>query len=133
MKLFGRNKITSIICTAFIAVQAITFASCNSVFYDDLEPCDEGLRLRFVYDYNMEFANAFPSQVDCLTLLVYDKDGKYLATQTVTDPELLSDEDWRMTLDLTPGTYQLMAYGGMACSETSFAFDPLPAIRSGRM
>lgn len=126
MKLFGRNKITSIICTAFIAVQAITFASCNSVFYDDLEPCDEGLRLRFVYDYNMEFANAFPSQVDCLTLLVYDKDGKYLATQTVTDPELLSDEDWRMTLDLTPGTYQLMAYGGMACSETSFAFDPLP-------
>ena len=28
-------------------------ASCDAIIYDDLDPCDEGLRLRFVYDYNM--------------------------------------------------------------------------------
>ena len=39
-------------------------SSCGSVF-DDLDPCPRGISLRFVYDYNMEKANAFPSQVDC--------------------------------------------------------------------
>ena len=47
--------------------------------YNDLEPCSQGVRLRFVYDYNMEYANAFHSQVDCLALLVYDEQGNYLS------------------------------------------------------
>lgn len=129
MKLFGRN-IISTISAALAAALMIVFASCQGLVYDDLDPCDEGLRLRFVYDYNMEFANAFPSQVDCLTLLVYDKDGKYKETRTVTDLAQLSDENWRMTLDLPAGTYNLLAYGGMACRDASFEFrqEPSPAV-----
>lgn len=126
MKLLGRNILKSILCTAIIAVQAIGFASCDNVIYDDLEPCDVGLRLRFVYEYNMEFANAFPSQVHCLTLVVYDKDGNYIQTRTETAEELLSDENWRMNVDLPAGSYHLIAYGGMACSDASFSFDPAP-------
>ena len=123
MKLFGRNIISSVICKALVALQMITLAACDSFIYNDLALCDEGLRLRFVYDYNMEFANAFPSQVDCLTLLVYDKDGNYIETRTETAAEMLSDENWRMTLDLPAGTYRLLAYGGMACADASFAFE----------
>lgn len=126
MKLFGRNIISSVICKALVALQMITLAACDSFIYNDLALCDEGLRLRFVYDYNMEFANAFPSQVDCLTLLVYDKDGNYIETRTETAAEMLSDENWRMTLDLPAGTYRLLAYGGMACADASFAFDTAP-------
>ena len=63
MKLFGRNIISSVICKALVALQMITLAACDSFIYNDLALCDEGLRLRFVYDYNMEFANAFPWQV----------------------------------------------------------------------
>ncbi|MDE6823704.1 MAG: FimB/Mfa2 family fimbrial subunit [Duncaniella sp.] len=126
MKLFGRNIISSIIWAALAAVQMVSFASCDSLIYDDLDPCDEGLRLRFVYDYNMEFANAFPSQVDCLTLLVYDKDGNYIETRTVTDRVLLSDEDWRMDVTLPAGTYRLLAYGGLQCEQASFAFMTQP-------
>ena len=127
MKLFGRNIISSIIWAAVAAVQMVSFTSCDSIIYDDLDPCDEGLRLRFVYDYNMEFSNAFPSQVDCLTLLVYDKDGNYLETRTETAPQKLSDENWRMTIDLPAGTYRLLAYGGLQCSEASFAFTSQPS------
>lgn len=99
--------------------------SCN-VIYEDLEPCPEGLRLRFVYEYNMLFANAFPSQVHCLTLLIYDENGNYITTVTETDRNVLSNEDWRMTLDLPAGKYTLIAYGGMACENASFEFDPTP-------
>ncbi|MDE7026738.1 MAG: FimB/Mfa2 family fimbrial subunit [Duncaniella freteri] len=127
MKLFGRNIIKSIICTAIAAVQGIAFTACDSIIYNDLEPCPEGLRLRFVYDYNMEFANAFYSQVDCLTLHVYDKDGNYVATRTETARDLLSDENWRMTLDLPAGEYNLIAYGGMACTQSSFAYSTVPS------
>lgn len=127
MKLFGRNIFKSILCTALVAVQAIVFAACSSMVYDDLEPCDEGLRLRFVYDYNLEYANGFPSQVKCLTLLVYDSNGKYIRTITETAEELLSDEDWRMTVDLPAGSYKLFAYGGLACDNASFVFDAEPS------
>ena len=88
MKLFGRNIIKSIICTAIAAVQGIAFTACDSIIYNDLDPCPEGLRLRFVYDYNMEFANAFPNQVDCLTLFIYDEEGNYVDRHIVTGTEL---------------------------------------------
>lgn len=100
-------------------------ASCDRL-HEDLPPCPQGVRLRFVYDYNMEFANAFPSQVDCLTVLFYDNEGNYVATRTNTSDSDLSDEDWRMTVDLEPGAYNIIAYGGMECAESSFSFTDAP-------
>ena len=111
----------------FAALGAAAMSSCSDAIYDDLDPCRIGVELRFVYDYNMEFANAFPSQVDCLTVLFYDSDGRYVATRTVDDRALLSDENWRMTVDLPAGTYSIVAYGGMHCDKTSFAFGVTPA------
>lgn len=102
-------------------------SSCGNLINDDLDPCEEGVRLRFIYDYNMEFANAFPSQVTCLTLLVYDGNGGYMERVDVTDPALLGDEDWRMDLKLAPGKYRLLAYGGMACEKSTFHFVTPPA------
>lgn len=113
--------------TALLAMMmpaAAILSSCDAL-YDDLDPCPQGVRLRFVYDYNMEYANAFPSQVDCLTLLVYDEEGKYIRTETA-GKELTSDEYWRMTVDLPAGNYHLLAYGGLDCREASFKFTSDP-------
>ncbi|MDE5868669.1 MAG: FimB/Mfa2 family fimbrial subunit, partial [Muribaculaceae bacterium] len=93
--------------------------------YEDLEPCEQGVQLRFVYDYNMEFANAFHNQVDCLTVLVYDDKGAHIDT-LYAEVEETSDEDWRMKLNLAPGKYHLIAYGGIHCEESSFHFDQIP-------
>lgn len=110
---------------ALVAMTTTILSSCGSVF-DDLDPCPQGARLRFVYDYNMEFANAFPSQVDCLTLLVYNAEGKYLTTITAEAPTI-SDEDWRLTLPLAPGSYRFEAWGGLECENASFRFNATPA------
>lgn len=124
--LFKKHLHNALIGTALAAVPMMALSSCD-VIYQDLEPCPQGVELRFVYDYNMEFANAFPSQVDCLTLLVYDADGRYITTRTVTDRSKLGDENWRMQLDLPAGDYTFVAYGGMACGDSSFSFasDPV--------
>ena len=39
----------------------IVFSSCERI-YEDLDPCPHGVSLRFIYDYNMEYANAFPKK-----------------------------------------------------------------------
>lgn len=107
-----------------MAITMTTLSSCDAI-YDDLDPCPQGVRLRFVYDYNMEFANAFPSQVDCITLLVYDADGKYVTSFTETS-DVLKDENWRMEIPLKPGEYSIEAWGGVSCEKTSFQFNEEP-------
>lgn len=108
-----------------IALCCLTFISCDRL-HEDLEPCVSGARLRFIYEYNMEFANSFPKQVDCLTLLIFDGDGHYVQTRTASRPET-SDEDWRMLIDLPAGKYRMIAYGGLDCSDASFSFTSDPA------
>ena len=120
-----RNILHNIIGTALIAVPMMTLPACKA-FNEHLEECPEGARLRFIYEYNMEFANAFPSQVDCLTLLVYDENGNYLQTRTETS-DVLADENYRMTIDLPAGKYTFVAYGGMACDDSSFHFVQQPS------
>lgn len=120
-----KHKAKNFISVLLMSILALFTNSCDSL-HEDLQPCPQGLRLRFIYEYNMLFANAFMSQVHCLTLLVYDENGNYMDTVTVTDRELLADENWRMILDLPAGDYTLIAYGGMACPDASFVFDPTP-------
>lgn len=127
--LFNKHLTNALIGTALMAVSIPALSSCD-VIYQDLEPCPQGVELRFVYNYNMEFANAFSSQIDCLSLLIYDADGHYISTETVTDQALLGDEEWRMRLNLPVGRYTFIAYGGMACDNSSFSFASAPVYGS---
>lgn len=125
--LFLNRNIRSLLLSAVaLLAMAVATPSCGLI-NDDLDPCPQGVVLRFVYDYNMEFANAFPSQVDCLTVLVYDEQGNYVTQRTVSNRADLADENWRMTIDLPEGRYRLVAYGGMACDKSSFHFVESPA------
>ena len=103
------------------------FLSCESI-REDLPECP--MELRFVYDYNMEYANAFHNQVDCLSAYFYDSDGHLVSVETVTDRDLLSDEDWRMRPQLPAGSYHVVAYGGMDCEQSSFVHVNEPAVGS---
>ena len=97
------------------------FSSCELV-RDDLAECPSpSLELRFVYDYNMEFANAFHKQVDCLSAYFFDADGQLVAVEKVTDTALLADENYRMKPQLPEGDYHVVAYGGMECEHASFS------------
>lgn len=116
--------------TVFLAILTgiCSFTSCSGV-YEDLEECNRGVVMRFVFDYNLEFANSFYSQVDCLTLFVFDENGN-LVTRRVETSSVLQDEDWRMTLDLPAGRYHAVAYGGLECDKASFSFvRPAESVR----
>lgn len=106
-----------------VLIFALAATACEPIF-DNPEDCSGGLRLRFVYDYHMMYgANAFPEYVDCVTVYVFDKEGNYVAQQTETSDELRR-ENYRMTLNLEPGEYDIVAYGGIACAASKFNFTP---------
>ena len=129
MELFKPYGVKGLLRSVMAAAAAITapaiLTSCDAVIDDALPECREGLEVRFIYDYNMEWANAFPSQSHCLTLYVYDKEGRLVKTQSETG-EPLADEGYRMHVDLEPGEYTLMAYSGLDCADASFSFTSDP-------
>ena len=108
--------------------------SCEPIF--DEEPnCRLGVNLRFVYDYHMEpGANAFTSNVDCVNVFVFDRNGNYL-TQFSETSDILRNEDYRMEVPLDAGDYHLVVYGGTVCEDTAFDLTPdfaSATSRSGR-
>ena len=105
-----RNRFSRFAGRVLVALlAAVALSSCERIF-EDLAPCLHGVSLRFVYDYNMQYPNAFPNQVDCLTLYIYDENDDYVDTRIVTGTEL-QDENYRMKLDLPDGKYHFAAHG----------------------
>lgn len=106
--------------TALVAVSAIAMSltSCDAVF-DDLEPCRTGAEMRFIFEYNLENSNSFHSNVDCLSVFIYDSEGRYVTTLRETS-ERLADEKWRLSVELPEGDYRAVVYGGMECDAASF-------------
>ena len=106
-----------------VLIFALAAAACEKI-YDDQAECVGGVNLRFVYDYHMEpRANAFPSNVDCITVYVFDSEGNYL-TQYSETSDILQNESYRMPLTLDPGTYNLVVYGGLTCEHGNFILTP---------
>ncbi len=119
MKIFPkyRNLRSAVMMAAAVGIGAFT-TSCDMV-YDDLDPCDNGIRVQFVYTYHIQMSgNAFPTNADCVTLYVFNDEDYLVATKTETS-DVLRDENYRMTLDLEPGDYKLMAYAGLDCDKAS--------------
>lgn len=102
---------------------AVGLVSCESL-HDDLSDCRSGISLAFNYDYHMEpGANAFPANVDCVTVYVFDPSGNYL-TQFTETSDVLRNESYRMELPLDEGSYHLVVYGGTACDDATVEFTP---------
>ena len=104
-------------------LSATGLTSCESL-YDDMSDCRSGIRLAFNYDYHMEpGANAFPSNVDCVTVYVFDMSGNYLKHFSETS-DVLRNESYRMELPLNEGKYHLVVYGGTTCEDATVEFSP---------
>lgn len=94
------------------------FNSCSMVWMDQAD-CPQGLSLRFCYDYNMEFTDAFNKKVHCVSVLIFDENGNHVTTLEETG-DTLKNADYRMKLYLEPGDYTAVAYGGHPCEGRSF-------------
>ena len=82
--------------------------SCTSID-ETLPECR--LYVRFRYDYNMEFSDAFASQVNRVDVFVFDKDGTFVIKKSEQGETL--GGSYRMPLPLPAGEYRIAAWAGM--------------------
>lgn len=98
-------------CVAVL--MATAFTSCiPSAIFDDQGDCSVHFKIKFRYDMNMEFADAFHSHVGSVTLYAFGEDGR-LVWQNSESGDHLSQEGWMMDVELEPGTYDLLAWCGL--------------------
>lgn len=120
-------KKKSVLWISYLAgiVLALLPAACDTIT-EKLPPCDYYVSFR--YDYNMEYADAFPgenSRVKNLTLFIFDADGVYIDKIDADGPFA---EDYRMNFTPGAGNYKLVAWAGIATSDSSYE---IPALQKG--
>ena len=104
-------KLKSLICHIVLGIfifGSLMMTSCN-IFEENLPECS--LSVKFKYDYNMLFTDAFHTQVDKVELYVFDKDGNFLFKQ-MEEGASLATGHYFMTVPLPVGEYQFMAWAG---------------------
>ena len=117
-KLFVLSKIG-----VLAALCAIVFSSCeNSTIFDGEGNCDVQYRIKFKYDRNMKFADAFRNEVTSVALYAFNKDG-ILEYHTTESGDALAAEGYSMPLDIQPGNYEILAWCGIGDGE-SFTVAP---------
>lgn len=103
-------KLFKIICgrllTAIVLVMALS--SC-AMMTEDEPDCNPYYKVRFRFDMNMLYADAFNTQVSEVDLYVFDTDGK-LVWQGHEEGEKLASEGYLMDLPVAPGKYDLVAW-----------------------
>lgn len=108
--------------------------SCDRLVFEEEGVCVVNYRLRFVYDMNLKWADAFPSEVHSVHLYAFDRNGVFVKEFTANGADVDS-EDYRMQLELEPGHYSLVAWCGMedeGISEKSFTV-PVPVAGQTRI
>lgn len=66
---------------------------------------------------NLYSADTFSSQMKSLSVYVFDLDGKLVLSKT-EEGEVLATENYAMELNVAPGTYDIVAWGGLSDSHT---------------
>lgn len=93
------------------ATMALTAWSCGLI-NEDLDPCTVDYKVKFTYDRNMLYTDAFATQVESVSLFVFDKEGN-LVWKGSDNGEALTRPGYTMTLPLEPGDYDMIAWCGL--------------------
>lgn len=99
--------------THILALLAVLMAcaSCNGVIYDDEGDCTATYRLKFRYDRNMKYADAFQHEVKSVAVYAFDEDT--LVWQQTDKGDALAADGYSMPLNLEAGKYTLVAWCGL--------------------
>ena len=89
-------------------------ASCDrSVIFDYAGDCEVHHIVRFRYDMNLKWADAFASEVKSVHLYVFDSDGLFLQEYSDRGPALSTGDYFIELKNLPAGDYKFVAWCGL--------------------
>ena len=71
---FEKMKVWSLLLTVF----GVSMVSCSNILDEENVDCSVEYRVKFKYDHNMKFADAFANEVRSVTLYAFDQEGKFV-------------------------------------------------------
>ena len=123
MKRLKKRKV--FFSTALLCILSFLMTSCDS-FFEDEGDCEVTHIIKFVYDMNLKWANAFPSEVNSVNLYIFDNEGLFVKEYRESGDQL-SNPDFAIQLDLPVGSYKFLAWCGLdnpMATEESFTVTP---------
>lgn len=104
-----RNVVAKV-CMASVCLLALP--SCDSWLYEEEGDCEVYYHLKFRYDKNLKWADAFANEVSSVHLYAFDPAG-VLVWQREDRIDPTTAENYSMLLDLPSGDYRLLAWCGL--------------------
>ena len=101
-----KRTFTGLLAMALACGMAV---SCGGLIYEDEGDCAVSYRVRFRYDMNMKYADAFAHEVRSVTLYVLGEDGGIVWSKTESG-DALAAEGYSMEVDVPAGKYGLLAW-----------------------
>ena len=97
---------------------AFSFSACDRVIYDQEVSEDCAVAVRFRFDFNLKYADAFRNEVKSVALYVFDKNGR-LVTKATESGVPLTREDYALVIPgLKTGVYDVVAWCGLEDTNT---------------
>lgn len=91
-----------------VFVTIVSLTSCGMMTEEEPD-CNPYYKVKFRFDRNMLYADAFSTQVGEVDLYVFGTDGR-LVWKGHEEGDALKDEGYMMDLPVAPGTYDLVAW-----------------------
>lgn len=96
----------------FGILAAIALTSCDGFIYEDEGDCDPYYKVRFRFERNLKFTDAFAAEVNAVTLYVVDDATGKIVWSKREDGEAVRSEGYLMDVPVQPGRYHLVAWCG---------------------
>ncbi|MBS1307947.1 MAG: FimB/Mfa2 family fimbrial subunit [Bacteroides sp.] len=104
------RNVAAKVCMASVCLLAVS--SCDSWLYEEEGDCSVYYRLKFRYDKNLKWADAFANEVSSVHLYAFDK-SDVLVWQREEQIDPTTAENYSVLLDLPAGDYRLLAWCGL--------------------
>ena len=102
------KKFFKLLGLSLLIVVSTLLSACD-YWHNDQECCEAKLRVQFVYDMNMKFADAFAHEVKTVTLHAFDKSGKLVYSKTEPAEQIIAEDGMNVD-DLPSGIYDLQVW-----------------------
>ena len=122
LAIFEKMRMWSLLAT----VLGVTMVSCSNILDEEVVDCSVEYRVKFKYDHNMKFADAFANEVRSVTLYAFDENGKFVYQRT-EQGDMLGEDGYTMPVEVNPGNYRFITWAGLE-GEESFS---VPVLTQG--
>jgi hypothetical protein len=102
--------------TLLLISAGFAMTSCNVLDEEDVD-CSVEYRVKFKYDNNMKFADAFANEVSSVVLYAFDENGKFVY-QRNEEGDILAEDGYTMPVEVKPGDYNLVTWAKGKGDET---------------